>query len=71
MHTGKIKKIIKSKGFGFIHDVDGRDIFFHQGSLLDIQLTDLEEGQRVEFEVKKTPKGPIALNVIIVKSDEF
>lgn len=70
MHTGKIKKIFRNKGFGFIHDNDGRDIFFHQGSLIDIKLNGVAEEQRVEFEVEKSPKGPIAFNVRVVKDDD-
>ncbi len=63
MHKGKIKKIIRDRGFGFINDTDGRDIFFHQGSLVSINFADLKEGQEVEFEVEKTEKGPRAIDV--------
>ncbi|MBU2063663.1 MAG: cold shock domain-containing protein, partial [Candidatus Omnitrophica bacterium] len=34
MHTGKIKKLVRDRGFGFISDTDGREIFFHQSSLV-------------------------------------
>jgi len=63
MHAGKIKKLIADRGFGFISDTDGRDIFFHQGSLVDVKFTDLSVSQDVEFEVEKTEKGPRATNV--------
>lgn len=65
MHTGKIKKIIRDKGFGFISDTDGREVFFHQSSVLDIKFDDLSEDQAVEFEVEKSPKGPRAINIKI------
>lgn len=67
MQKGKIKKIIRERGFGFISAVDGREIFFHQSGLVDIQLDDLKEDQEVEFEVEKSPKGPRAINIHIVK----
>jgi len=67
MHTGKIKKLVGERGFGFISDSDGREIFFHQSSLIDVKFSDLTEGQEVEFEVEKTEKGPRAINVRIVK----
>lgn len=63
MHTGKIKKLVSERGFGFISDTDGREVFFHQSSLIDTQFNQLQEGQSVEFEVEKSPKGPRAINV--------
>jgi CspA family cold shock protein len=63
MHTGKIKKLIRERGFGFISDTDGREVFFHQSSLVDASFDTLSEEQTVEFEVEKTPKGPRAINV--------
>lgn len=63
MHTGKIKKIVGDRGFGFISDTDGRELFFHQSGLVEIKLSDLTEGQQVEFDVETSPKGPRAINV--------
>lgn len=65
MHTGKIKKIVRERGFGFISDTDGRDLFFHQSSLVDAQFDNLSEEQSVEFEVEKSAKGPRAINIHI------
>ena len=65
MHKGKIKKLAHDRGFGFIDDTDGREVFFHQSSLLDIQFDALKEDQEVEFEVEKSDKGPRAINVRI------
>lgn len=67
MHKGRIKKLIRDRGFGFISDTDGREVFFHQSSLLDIQFNVLKEDQEVEFEVEKSEKGPRAVNVRVVK----
>lgn len=63
MHAGKIKKLIKDRGFGFISDTDGREVFFHQGGLVDVKFADLKENQEVEFEVETTEKGPRAIDV--------
>lgn len=63
MHTGKIKKLIRERGFGFISDSDGREIFFHQSSLVDVKFDALTEEQSVTFEVEQSPKGPRAVNV--------
>lgn len=67
MHAGKIKKIIRDRGFGFISDTDGKEVFFHQSSLEGVEFNTLNEGQAVEFEVEKTPKGPRAINVRVVQ----
>ena len=67
MHTGKIKKIVSDRGFGFISDTDGREVFFHQSGLVDAKLSDLNEDTQVEFDIENSPKGPRAVNVHIVK----
>ena len=67
MQTGKIKKLVRERGFGFINATDGKDIFFHQSSLAEVQFDALSEGQEVEFDVEKSPKGPRAINVRIIK----
>ena len=67
MQKGKIKKLIRDRGFGFIKAVDGREIFFHQSSLIQASFNMLKEGQEVEFEVEKSPKGPRAINVKVAE----
>lgn len=67
MHTGKIKKLIRERGFGFISDSDGREIFFHQSGLVDITFDSLTEDQDVEFEVENSPKGPRAISIKLNK----
>jgi len=66
MHTGKIKKLIRDRGFGFISDTDGREVFFHQSSVMDMKFDTLSEEQKVEFEIEKSPRGPRAINVKVI-----
>ncbi len=63
MHEGTIKKLVSDRGFGFIADSDGREVFFHQSALIDARFSDLTENQKVEFEVENSAKGPRAVNV--------
>jgi CspA family cold shock protein len=67
MHTGKIKKLVRDRGFGFISDTDGSEIFFHRSSLVDVQFDALNEEQKVEFDTEKSPKGARAINVRVVQ----
>ena len=67
MHKGKINKVVRERGFGFIDDTDGRQVFFHQSSLVGITFDALKGDEEVEFEVEDSPKGPRAVNVSIVK----
>lgn len=66
MPQGTIKKLILDKGFGFIEGERG-EFFFHH-SALDGELTieELREGQTVEFDEGRGPKGPRAENVRLV-----
>ena len=66
MHTGKIKKILRDRGFGFISDTDGREVFFHQSSVMDSKFDTLTEEQKVEFEIENSPKGPRAISISVV-----
>jgi len=62
--TGVVKKKIADKGFGFIA-VEGqeKDLFFHSKSLVGVTFDELQEGDKVSFEVEESPKGPNAVNV--------
>ncbi|OED37703.1 hypothetical protein AB834_01435 [PVC group bacterium (ex Bugula neritina AB1)] len=63
MRTGKVKRVLRNKGFGFITDMDGKQIFFHQTAVVGTRFESLKDGQEVSFHVKHTPKGPNAINV--------
>ena len=65
MPQGTIKKLT-DKGFGFIKPESGDDIFFHHSALQDGDFDNLREGQNVEFEEGRGPKGPRAENVRVV-----
>lgn len=66
MHTGKIKKVVAERGFGFISDTDGREIFFHQSGLVEARFDELRSEQDVEFEIENSPKGPRAISIKVV-----
>ena len=67
MPTGNIKWFDNTKGFGFISREDGKDVFVHFSAIKSDGYKTLEEGQTVEFEVTKGPKGDQASNVVVVK----
>lgn len=68
MASGKIKKIVQEKGFGFIQTDSGQDVFFHHSTVADQAFDDLTEGQRVEYTVEEGQtskgKGPRAASVV-------
>ena len=64
MATGTIKKDIADRGFGFITAEDSKESFFHRGGLdSSLDFDRLVGGERVEFEIQQSPKGPRAANV--------
>ncbi|KII29594.1 cold-shock protein [Pseudomonas fluorescens] len=64
MATGTVRWFNAEKGFGFItQDGDGQDVFVHYSALGGSGFKELQEGQRVEFEVGQGPKGPQATDV--------
>ncbi|MBI4378129.1 MAG: cold-shock protein [Nitrospinae bacterium] len=64
MAKGIVKWFNNSKGYGFIQQEEGDDIFVHYSDITDEGYKSLNEGQRVEFEVTSGPKGPKASNVV-------
>ncbi len=61
--TGSIVRK-RDNGYGFIKpDNDEKDVFFHAQSLVDVAFDDLQEGDKVTFDVEQGPKGPAAANV--------
>ena len=65
MPEGTIKRVT-DKGFGFIENVTGKDMFFHSSALEGARYEELREGQRVSYNVGQGPKGPHAENVRLV-----
>ncbi len=63
MPQGVVKWFSNQKGYGFITQDDGKDIFIHYSAIQGEGFKTLEEGQRVEFEVTTGPKGEQATNV--------
>lgn len=66
MQTGRIKKLAKDRGFGFITGADGKEVFFHRSEVRGAEFDTLTEGQQVSFDAENDPKGPRARNVRIV-----
>ncbi len=60
---GKVKWFSAEKGYGFIEQEDGEDVFVHFSAIQGEGFKTLEEGQAVEFEVTEGKRGPQAINV--------
>ena len=63
MAKGTVKWFNEAKGFGFISQENGEDVFVHYSAIQGSGYRSLEEGQAVEFEVTSGQKGPQAANV--------
>ncbi len=66
MATGTVKWFNDAKGFGFIAQEGGEDVFCHHTAIQSDGFRTLAEGQRVEFDVKRGPKGLQAENVRVI-----
>ncbi|WP_163836933.1 cold-shock protein [Spartinivicinus ruber] len=64
MHTGTVKFFNSAKGFGFIAPTEGKDLFFHKS---EIQGYEPQDGEKVEFEIGQSQKGPCAVNVRVTR----
>ncbi len=64
MANGTVKWFNSSKGFGFIEQEDGGDVFVHFSEIQGDGYKSLDDGQAVSFEVSDGPKGPQASNVV-------
>lgn len=67
MTKGTVKWFNSQKGFGFITDENGKDVFVHYSGLKMEGYKNLEENQKVEFDVVDGEKGPQATNVTVIK----
>ncbi|MEU8033306.1 cold-shock protein [Streptomyces sp. NPDC049099] len=66
MAQGTVKWFNAEKGFGFIEQDSGPDLFVHYSEIQATGFRSLEEGQRVEYEVTQGPRGPQASAVIVI-----
>lgn len=67
MPQGVVKWFSNQKGYGFITQDDGKDVFVHFSAVQGEGFKTLEEGQRVQFEITQGPKGEQATNVTRVQ----
>jgi CspA family cold shock protein len=66
MATGTVKWFNDQKGFGFIEQEDGPDVFVHHTAINATGFRSLKEGERVSFDIQEGPKGPAAANVTVI-----
>jgi len=64
MEKGTVKWFNDQKGYGFITPENGKDVFVHHSSIQGDGYKSLSEGQQVEFQIEKGPKGDQATNVV-------
>jgi len=65
MANGTVKWFNEGKGFGFIEQEDGPDVFVHYSAINRSGFKSLDEGDQVSFDVEHGSKGPAAVNVTI------
>ena len=65
MNKGTVKWFNERKGFGFLSQEDGDDVFVHYSSIQSSGFKSLTEGQSVQFDVQDGPKGLQAVNVTV------
>jgi CspA family cold shock protein len=66
MTDGTVKWFNERKGYGFIEQEDGPDVFVHHSGIAGTGFKSLREGDRVTFDIEEGEKGPAAVNVTVV-----
>ena len=66
MANGIVKWFNDQKGFGFIEQENGEDVFVHHSGINTTGFKSLKEGDRVTFDIEQGQKGPSAVNVTVV-----
>ncbi len=66
MANGTVKWFDDRKGYGFIEQEDGPDVYVHHSGINGIGFKTLREGDRVTFDIEQGKKGPAAVNVTVV-----
>ena len=66
MANGIVKWFNEKKGYGFIEQDDGPDVFVHHSGINSAGFRSLNEGDQVKFDIEQGQKGPAAVNVTVI-----